>query len=46
LPAANKDAKIDDVLNNDEIKIVNNGKRFSFKFKLLEICEDLYKKVK
>ncbi len=46
LPAANDDTDIDDVLNTDEMKIVSNGKKYSFKFKVLEICEDLYKKIK
>lgn len=46
LPAANNNTEIDDVLNSDEMNIVNNGKKYSFKFKLLEICEDLYKKIK
>ncbi len=46
LPAANDDTDIDDVLSTDEMKIVNNRKKYSFKFKVLEICEDLYKKIK
>ncbi len=46
LPAAKGDARIDDVLNSDEMNIVNNGKRYSIKFKLLEFCEDLFKKIK
>lgn len=46
LPAAKDDAQIDDVLNSDEMNIVNNGKRYSIKFKLLEFCEDLFKKIK
>ena len=46
LPAANNDTEIDDVLNSEEMNIVNNGKKYSFKFKFLEICEDLYEKIK
>lgn len=46
LPAAKGDARIDDVLNSDEMNIVNNGKRYSIKFKLLEFCEDIFKKIK
>lgn len=46
LPAVNNDTGIHDVLNSDELNIVNNGQRYSFKFKILEICEDLYKKIK
>lgn len=46
LPAVNNDTGIHDVLNSDEMNIVYNGQRYSFKFKILEICEDLYKKIK
>ena len=46
LPAAKGDTEINDVLNADELNIVNNGKRYSFKFKFVEFCEDLYKKIK
>lgn len=46
LPAAKGNTKINDVLNSDEINIVNNGKKYSIKFKFVEFCEDLYEKIK
>ena len=46
LPAANSDTEIDDVLNSEELSIVKNGKKYSFRFKFVELCEDLYKKFK
>lgn len=46
LPAANTDCKIDDVLNEEQCNIVENGNRFKFKFKLVELCQELFKKQK
>ncbi len=43
LPAAKGETEIDDVLNSKEMNIVNNGKKYSFKFKFLEFCEELFK---
>ena len=45
LPAANDDVKIEDVLNESEMEIVSDPKRYSFRFKILEICKELIKKV-
>ena len=46
LPAANAECKIDDVLNSEESNIVNNGKKYKIKFKIVEICEEIIKKYK
>ncbi len=43
LPAANAECEISDVLNNDENKIVSNGKKYKFKFKIVEIYEEFVK---
>ena len=43
LPAAKDETEISDVLNSKEMTIVNNGKRYSFRFKFLEFCEELFK---
>jgi stage II sporulation protein R len=40
LPAANAECKINDVLNDEENDIVSNGKKYKFKFKILEIYEE------
>ncbi len=45
LPAANDEVKIEDVLNESEMEIVSDSKRYSFRFKILEICKELIKKV-
>lgn len=46
LPAAEAECNIDDVLNFKENNIVSNGEKYKFKFKIVEICEELYKKIK
>ena len=46
LPAASAECTIDDVLNSQETKIVNNGERYRFRFKIIEIYEELIKKYK
>lgn len=43
LPAANAECEIDDVLNEGENDIVSNGVKYRFKFKIIEICEELFK---
>lgn len=46
LPAANGDVKMEDVLNEEEMHIVSNSKQYSFRFKIVEICKEMIKKVK
>ena len=46
LPASNGDIKMEDVLNDKEMEIVSNSKRYSFRFKIVEIYEEIIKKVK
>lgn len=46
LPAAEAECNIEDVLNYNENNIVSNGKKYKFKFKIVEICEEIYKKIK
>lgn len=46
LPAANAECKLDDVLNNEENIIVSNGTKYKLKFKIVEICEEFFKKYK
>lgn len=46
LPASNSDINIDTVLNSTEKDIVNNGKKYEFKFKIIEIYEEYIKKYK
>lgn len=46
LPAANEDVKMEDVLNEDEMQIVSNSKRYSFRFKIVEICKEMIEKIK
>ncbi len=46
LPAAEAECNIDDVLNYNENDIVSNGNKYKFKFKIVEICEEFYKKIK
>ena len=46
LPAAEAECNIDDLLNYDENKIVSNGEKYKFKFKIVEICEEIHKKLK
>lgn len=46
LPAAEAECNIEDVLNYNENNIVSNGNKYKFKFKIVEICEEIYKKIK
>ena len=46
LPATNSDVNVDIVLNKNEKNIVNNGKKYEFKFKIIEIYEEFIKKYK
>ncbi len=46
LPVADSECEIKDVLSSQENDIVKNGTRYKFKFKLVEIYEDLIKKYK
>ncbi len=46
LPAADAECKISDVLSSDENDLVNNGEKYKFKFKIIEICEELIKNFK
>ena len=43
MPAAEADCKIEDVLTEGESDIVKNGEKYRIKFKVLEICERLFK---
>lgn len=43
LPAADKKCGIEELLNNKENDIVYNGKKYKFKFKIVEICEEIFK---
>ena len=44
LPAANAECEISDVLNTEETDIVTNSEKYKFKFKIVEILEDLMKR--
>ena len=44
LPSASEETQLNDVLNENEIQIVRDSKKYSFKFKFLEICKELIKK--
>ncbi len=46
LPAAEAECNIEDVLNYNENNIVSSGNKYKFKFKIVEICEEFYKKIK
>lgn len=46
LPSAFAECEIDDVLNKEESEIVANGKKYKFKFKIVEIYEEFVKKYK
>ena len=46
LPAADAECKISDVLSNYENDLVNNGEKYRFKFKIIEIYEELVKNFK
>lgn len=44
LPAANAECELSDVLNTEETDIVTNSEKYKFKFKIVEILEDLMKR--
>lgn len=46
LPAASKECEISDVLQKDEVKIVEGGSKYKFKFKIVEIYEKISEKLK
>lgn len=46
LPSASKECNIDDYLSKDETEIVTNNEKYQFKFKLVEIYEELAEKFK
>lgn len=46
LPAASKECEISDVLEKDEVKIVEGGSKYKFKFKIVEIYEKISEKLK
>lgn len=46
LPAAEAECSVNDVLNRDENNIVSHGEKYKFKFKIIEICEEIFKKKK
>lgn len=46
LPAATKECEISDVLQKDEVKIVEGGNKYKFKFKIVEIYEKISEKLK
>lgn len=46
LPAAEAECDINDLLNYNENDIVSNGRKYKFKFKIVEIYEEFYKKIK
>lgn len=41
LPAANAQCELSDVLTDDETQIVSGGEKYKFKFKIIELFEDL-----
>lgn len=46
LPAASKECEISDVLEKDEVRIVEGGSKYKFKFKIVEIYEKISEKLK
>lgn len=46
LPAAEAEAEVSDVLTGKQTEIVNNGNKYKFKFKIVELYEDFLKKFK
>lgn len=44
LPAANAECELSEVLNTEETDIVTNSEKYKFKFKIVEILEDLMKR--
>lgn len=46
LPAATAECEISDVLDSEQTDIVENGNKYHFKFKIVEIYEELIRKFK
>ncbi|MCH5191909.1 MAG: stage II sporulation protein R [Oscillospiraceae bacterium] len=46
LPAAEAECEISDVLDDEQTDIVENGSKYHFKFKIVEIYEELIRKFK
>lgn len=46
LPAASKECEISDVLEKEEVRIVEGGSKYKFKFKIVEIYEKISEKLK
>lgn len=46
LPAAEADSEISDVLTGSETNIVENGEKYKYKFKIVELYEDFIRKFK
>ena len=46
LPAAEAECEISDVLDSEQTDIVENGSKYHFKFKIVEIYEELIRKFK
>ena len=46
LPAAEAECEISDVLDDEQTDIVENGSKYHFKFKIMEIYEELMRKFK
>lgn len=46
LPAAQEQKELEDVLNPEEMNIVNGGEKYEFKFKLVEILEEIREWIK
>lgn len=46
LPAASKECEISDVLEKEEVRIVEGGSKYKFKFKIVEIYEKISEKMK
>lgn len=46
LPAADAECSIDDVLTEEESRIVKGGDKYKIKFKIVEIYEDIFKREK
>ncbi|MDO4847649.1 MAG: stage II sporulation protein R [Clostridiaceae bacterium] len=46
LPAAEADTQIDDVLSDDELKLVKSNPKFEPRFKIVEIYEKIMEKIK
>lgn len=46
LPAAQAECDIKDVLDNDETDIVTGSGKYKIRFKIVEICEEIFKNLK